>query len=108
MNGTEVVAIYEALLAVTERMLETARAADWAQLVALENECRRLIANLIAAEPHAPLSGALRSRKVELIRQVLARDAEITNVVDPWMKQLQAILTSASHEKQLQRAYAPD
>lgn len=107
MNAAQSVAIYEDLLAVTERMLQAARCSDWEELVALEKKCQRLVERLTAAEPREPLSGRLRERKAEIIRQVLACDAEITNIIDPWMKELQSILSSAGHEKKLQRAYGP-
>lgn len=105
MNSTQVIAVYEDIRIVTEQMLHAACNGDWEELVALENRCKGLVESLIAAEPREPLSGKLQQRKVEIIMQVLAADAKIRNLTEPWMKQLQSILGTASHEKKLQQAY---
>ncbi len=107
MNSTQVIAVYEDIRIVTEQMLHAAHDSDWDRLVALEKKCKGLVEGLIAAEPREPLSGKLQQRKVEIIKQVLADDAKIRNLTEPWMKQLQNILNTASHEKKLQQAYDP-
>lgn len=107
MNSTQVIAVYEDIRIVTEQMLQAARDSDWDRLVALEKKCKSLVERLIAAEPREPLSGPLQQRKIEIIRQVLADDARIRNLTEPWMKQLQSILSTANHEKNLQQAYHP-
>lgn len=107
MNSTQVIAVYEDIRIITEQMLQAARASDWEQLVVLEKKCKSLVERLIAAEPREPLSGKLQQRKVEIIRQVLADDAKIRNLTEPWMKQLQSILSTAGHEKKLLQAYKP-
>lgn len=107
MNNIQVIAVYEDIRAVTEQMLQAACNSDWDQLVLLEKKCKGLVEGLIAAEPREPLSGKLQQRKVEIIKQVLADDAKIRNLTEPWMKQLQSILSTAHHEKKLQQAYEP-
>ncbi len=107
MNNTQVIAVYEDIRAVTEQMLQAACNSDWDQLVSLEKICKGLVEGLIAAQPREPLSGKLQQRKVEIIKQVLADDAKIRNLTEPWMKQLQSILSTAHHEKKLQQAYEP-
>ena len=107
MNSTQVIAVYEDVLVVTEQMLQAAHHSDWDQLVALEKRCKRLIESLMAAEPREPLSSQLQQRKVEIIQKVLADDARIRDITEPWMKQVHCILNTASHERKLQRAYEP-
>lgn len=107
MNSTQIIAVYEDIGIVTGQMLQAAHDSDWDLLVTLEKKCKNLVERLIAAEPREPLSGQLQQRKVEIIRQVLADDAKIRNLTEPWMQQLQSILSTASHEKKLRQAYEP-
>lgn len=107
MNGPQIIAAYEAILALTGQMLEAARNDDWDGLVALEKECKKLVAELVAENTGQPLSGQFRQRKAEIIRKVLADDAEIRNITQPWMAHLQAVLGSAGREKKLRHAYDP-
>ena len=104
MNVPQIIATYEAILTLTGQMLESAQASDWDGLVALERDCRRLTEKLITDDA-PPLSGQFQQRKVEIIRRVLADDAEIRTITEPWMAQLQNILGSASRERKLSQAY---
>jgi flagellar protein FliT len=108
MNNTQVIAIYENLLAVTAQMLDAARAADWDLLVKREQECRQLVEGLLntRSENEIVLEPQLRRRKVEIIRKVLADDAEIRNLTEPWMQRLQHLLTSVGQERKLHAAYS--
>lgn len=107
MNNTQVMAVYEDVLVVTEQMLQAAHHSDWDRLVALEQHCKSLIESLMATEPREPFSSQLQQRKVEIIQQVLADDARIRDITEPWMKQVHCILNTASHERKLQQAYEP-
>ncbi|MBX9810685.1 MAG: flagellar protein FliT [Burkholderiales bacterium] len=107
MNSPQIIAVYEDIRVVTGQMLQAAHNSDWDRLVALEKKRKVLVERLIASEPLESLSGELQQRKAEIIRQVLADDAKIRNLTEPWMQQLQSILSAASHEKKLQQAYQP-
>jgi flagellar protein FliT len=107
MNEQDVIAAYESILGCTAQMLEAARASDWERLVEVEQDCRKLVERLIADNTGQPLSGQLQQRKAEIIRKVLADDAEIRNFTQPWMAQLQNIIGSAGREQRLHRAYDP-
>jgi flagellar protein FliT len=107
MDSSQIISTYEAILAITNQMLEAAQNSDWDKLVAREQECRRLTEELIANGTGEALSGELQQRKVRIIRQVLADDAEIRNITEPWMAQLQNILGSAGRTHKLHRAYDP-
>lgn len=108
MNNTEVIAVYEDVLLVTEQMLQAAHRSEWDQLVALEKRCKSLIESLMVAEPREPLSRQHQQRKVEIIQKVLADDARIRDITEPWMKRMHCILNTANHERKLQQAYEPD
>lgn len=107
MNDPQIIVTYEAILAITGQMLGAARIDDWNRLVALEQDCKKLVERLIADNTGQPLSSQFQQRKTEIIRKVLADDAEIRNITQPWMAQLQNILGSAGREQRLHRAYGP-
>lgn len=107
MDNYKIIAIYEALLVTTGKMLQAAREGDWDRLVLLEQHCRELTDTLVSGNASQMLDARLRQRKTEIIRRVLADDAEIRNLTQPWMAQLQDILGSANREHKLLRAYRP-
>jgi flagellar protein FliT len=106
--SAQMIATYEAILAITGQMLEAARNDDWDRLVALEKDCKRLVGELIAGNNGQPLGSQFQQRKAEIIRKVLADDAEIRTMTEPWMAQLQNILGSAGRAQKLGQAYTPD
>jgi len=106
MSGKQVIATYERVLAEIQQMVEAARTSDWDHLVALERRCSHLVGSLAGKELRETLEPALQRRKAEIIRKVLAADAEIRNITEPWIQQLQQILGSAAREHRLRKAYA--
>lgn len=107
MDNAQVIATYETILAITGQMLQAARNSDWDYLLALEEDCRVNVEKLMAANP-APLSGEYQQRKVEIIHKVLADDAEIRNVTQPWMAHLQHVIGNIGRERKLNHAYGFD
>ena len=109
MTGAETIALYERILAIMERMRDAAHRADWDRLIALEHECKAVVAQLAGLQPEAPLTADMQRRKARVIRQVLVLDAAIRDVTEPRLKQLQAFLGSRRTEKKLRHTYgAPD
>lgn len=106
MDSSQVIALYEAIGVVTDQMVAAARTGDWEQLTALESVCAGHIEHIRdgEAEP-APLSGAVRERKVKIIQKILADDREIRSIVEPWMAQLSLRINSTSVERKLSQAY---
>lgn len=107
MDNSQIIATYETILAITGQMLQAARSNDWDYLMALEEDCRVNVEKLMAANP-APLGGEYQQRKVEIIHKVLADDAEIRNITQPWMAHLQNAIGSIGCEKKLSQAYGFD
>jgi flagellar protein FliT len=101
-NSFEIIAIYEAILTITGRMLKAAQSADWERLITLEHECRGLTKKLMISDENKVLSNDLRQRKQEIIQQILADDAEIRTLTQPWMAQLQNILNNPVYKRCLQ------
>lgn len=84
----EYLARYEAIAAVSRRMLQAARAAAWSELQGLQDEYRLLVDGLVEAERGIALNAAERTRKYTLLRRILADDAAIRFLADPQMSRL--------------------
>ncbi len=105
MSTPHIIANYESLSAITDQMRAAAVRGKWDQLLDLELQCGRHVAMMKPEEPTAMLDGPSRQRKIQLIKKILADDAEIRNHTEVWMGQLQRIMQSNRHEQQLQQAY---
>jgi flagellar protein FliT len=105
MTEAEVVATYESLAALTGDMLAAAQASDWDRLIELEKGCTALVRGLRQAGGNPSGDEAFRRRKAAIIRKVLADDAEIRNLTQPWLAKLQEMLAGAAREGKVARAY---
>ena len=83
---------YEAIAATSRRMLEAARAGDWDSVGQEEDHCRRLISALKRRHPEFPSTGHAGRERLALLRAMLADDAEIRDLSEPWLRQLEALL----------------
>jgi flagellar protein FliT len=97
---------YGAISVKSGEMLAAAKISDWDRLAHLEQDCRALI-DTLGRDDNAgaarPDRGYIR-RKYELMRKVLADDAQIRRYTEPWMDQFQAFLGGAHRDQRLQRA----
>lgn len=105
MNSHEVIALYETVAVITDQMLTAAKCGDWDQLAVLEARCASHVATLKQGEPPAPLTGEIRVRKVQIIKQILAHDRQIRDIAEPWMAKLSQMINSTSAERRLSHAY---
>jgi flagellar protein FliT len=88
MTSNDVVAMYEKLAGLTAQMSLAARAGDWTTLALLERQCAQ---HSLAARTGVPaLTGDARSRKVALLKQIMANDRAIRDVTEPWMNNVMA------------------
>jgi flagellar protein FliT len=86
---------YKAIAASSRRMLDAARRDDWDQVSREEDRCRGLISGLKQAGAVGEIPVGRRQRLV-LLRAMLADDAEIRDLSEPWLKQLEALLSGRS------------
>lgn len=84
---------YEAIAAVSARMLTAARKALWNELIQLQEEYRALVDMLRDMDGGIALDEHERLRKYDLIRQILADDAAIRDLANPAMARLSAIFS---------------
>ncbi len=105
MTSQEIISIYESVAVITDQMLAAARDSDWELLASLESRCSSQVDIIKKAEPLAPLTGAVRERKVRIIRKILEDDRQIRTITEPWMAQLSAMISSTGAERKLSKAY---
>ena len=105
MNSPEIIANYESLSALTGRMREAAAQGEWDKLVSIEQQCGQQVAAMRPVDTTAMLDESARQRKIQLIKKILADDAEIRNHTEIWMGQLQRIMQNNRQEQRLQQAY---
>jgi len=85
---------YEAIEQASQDMLEAARAGDWDHVVKLESACALLIAQLkrnAADKSLAPQEAQLKSR---IMQRILVNDAEIRQLAEPWLEDLDDVLAA--------------
>ncbi len=104
MNMNNVIEAYQSLSAITGQMRAAAASGEWDELIALEKECARRVAQLKPRDG-VPADESARREKAALIRKMLADDKAIREQTEPWMRQLQQIMQSARSEQRLQNAY---
>jgi flagellar protein FliT len=85
---------YEAIARASQSMLDAARGSDWNEVERLEQRCRTLIEALNEASLRAPLRPNDNRRRMELLQRILADDAQIRDCTDPWLKQLERLISS--------------
>ena len=107
-NSMQMITAYEAILTITNQMLQAAKNSDWDKLVALEHDCKYLTNRLMEQHTRQPLSETQQKKKIDLIQQILARDAEIRTITEPRMTHLQNMLTSHDHKRKLGQTYQTD
>lgn len=97
---------YEFLSSLTGQMRVAATQGEWDHLVELEGQCQLRVAAMKIQDASTPVDENVRLRKVELIRKILADDAEIRNYTEPWLAQLQHNMQSIVQERRLLEAYS--
>lgn len=105
MTSDDILTVYESVADLTGQMLAAAGSSDWDRLVQLEQQCSTQVSALRANEAALPLTGPARTRKVELIKKVLADDRRIRDLTAPWMAQLSKLINSNGTQRRLANAY---
>lgn len=90
---------YEAIAAASRRMLDAARADDWDAVAREEEHCRALIGLLKRAQRDSNATSLVRRQRLALLTAILADDAEIREISEPWLVQLEALLAGRSGKR---------
>lgn len=105
MDSSQVIAKYEFLSSLTGKMREAAEHGEWEQLIAIEHQCSELVVTIKALDAEVQLDDAEQQQKRQLIKKILADHAEIQNLTQIWMDELQQSIQSNRQEQRLQQAY---
>lgn len=107
IESDKMLADYQSISEITGRMLQAARDGAWERLTALEVECRGIVDGLRSAPSEEPSGSSLSRRKAEILRKILADDAAIRSLTEPWLAQLTSMLDGAAASRRVRRAYDP-
>lgn len=105
MSYINVLSLYESVAEVTSQMLLAAQQQDWDRLGELEGYCGTYVEKLKNFEDIEPLTGEAYARKLACIKQILADDREIRNLMAPWMVKLNSMLNRSRAESIPSQAY---
>jgi len=83
---------YEAIERASQDMLEAARAGNWDHVVKLEGACALLISQLKHAATRQALGPEEAQLKSRIMQRILVNDAEIRQLAEPWLEELDHIL----------------
>jgi len=99
-------AFYESIAQVSQVMLTAARQGDWDTLIDAEHCCAALIERVRSIDDaERTLDNDGTSRKREIIRRILVDDAEIRDLTQPWLRQLETHLRTAQRGHDVAQAY---
>ena len=85
---------YEAIEKASHDMLEAARTGNWDHVVKLEGACAVLIAQLKSTAAEKPLPADEAQLKSRIMQRILVNDAEIRQLAEPWLDDLDDILAA--------------
>jgi flagellar protein FliT len=105
LSNEEFLLRYEAIAALSARMLAAARRDDWSVLIELQDDYKHLVDSLKALDATVTLDEGERHRKFDLIRQILADDAAIRDLASPRLARLSALLAANRQTLALQDMY---
>jgi flagellar protein FliT len=95
MNAT-LLSYYQAIEDASHDMLTAARAGNWDEVVKLEGACAMLISQLKHAAVKKPLVSEEAQLKSRVMQRILVNDAEIRQLAEPWLDDLDNMLTGSS------------
>ena len=91
MESHELIRVYERVASLTALMAKAAFDNNWADFEELENQCARHV-HYAKTLPPTPLEGASLTRKIRLVKEILANDRSIREITEPWQHQLPAAM----------------
>lgn len=104
---------YASIAEASQRMVHAARASDWDALVEAEEACAARIA---ALQDHQTMLGLAKDgsglgtqgdarRRMSLMSEILAHDAEVRELTTPWLRQLEQLLAGVGQAGRGRAAY---
>jgi len=84
---------YKAIEAASRRMLDAAHLQDWEEMLRQQEGCAVLIEQLRSAAREQELTVQERRERSTIMQRILANDAQIRTLTEPWLEQLDALLS---------------
>jgi flagellar protein FliT len=94
--NTQLLSYYEAIEQASADMLSAARSGNWDEVVKLEGACVLLISQLKHAASQEQLAPADAQLKTRIMQRILLNDAEIRHLAEPWLDDLDQVMTGKS------------
>lgn len=88
----DLIQYYETIERASADMLEAAREGRWEDVVRLEGACMVLISELKHRAQESRLDAESRRTKTRIMQRILLNDAEIRNLAEPWLSDLEKML----------------
>jgi flagellar protein FliT len=107
MAASETLRCYESIKQLSGEMRLAAQRGDWDELLRQEASCVSLVTQLRAQLEKQPLAVHEKGQKIQLIRQILADDAEIRNLLHPWLARMGTLLQGKHVAQRVEQAYRP-
>lgn len=105
--GSEVLASYERLAALSQQLLAQARREEWGTLPALEEECCAIVELLRRIEPYEELDAAQLLRKHALLSRIRLDYDAVAQAVQPQLQHLREVLQSMQRQRMLRSYHQP-
>ncbi|MET0519023.1 MAG: flagellar protein FliT [Burkholderiaceae bacterium] len=94
--NTQLLSYYEAIEQASADMLSAARSGNWDEVVKLEGACVLLISQLKHAASRDQLAPEEAKLKTRIMQRILLNDAEIRHLAEPWLEDLDHVMTGKS------------
>ena len=85
---------YEAIEKASQDMLRAAREGNWDHVLKLEGACALLISQLKQSAAGQPLGSDEAKFKSRIMQRILVNDAEIRQLADPWIDEIDGLLAA--------------
>ena len=92
--NTPLLNCYEAIEQASRDMLSAARDGNWDHVLKLEGACALLISQLKQSAATKPLGTDEAQLKSRIMQRILVNDAEIRQLAEPWLEDLDDILAA--------------
>ncbi len=101
LRDDSLLSFYEAIETASHNMLDAARSGDWDTVVKLEGACAVLIARLKHAAQDRALGADELALKSRIMHRILANDAEVRNLAEPWIQDLSRMVGGSTDPRQM-------
>jgi flagellar protein FliT len=105
MNSIELISIYEKVDQLTVNMLTAAQSGDWDLLGQLERDCSGQVSILKNNEIQSEMPIDLKTKKISIIKNILANDKAIREITEPWMQELSNLMKNSHTTRKLSQSY---